>query len=91
MCRRPHVRNTSFVGTEASQQEWNVQARLIPSEPDFAATKERVKDSSLEVNFMRSASEAATEIFKLFLERTRSEWGITQYKHVDHHLRQFGA
>jgi hypothetical protein len=20
-----------------------------------------------------------------------AEWGVSQYKHVDHHLRQFGA
>jgi hypothetical protein len=20
-----------------------------------------------------------------------AEWGVTQYKHLDHHLRQFGA
>jgi hypothetical protein len=30
-------------------------------------------------------------VHRFFGRLTGAEWGVTQYKHLDHHLRQFGA
>jgi hypothetical protein len=30
-------------------------------------------------------------VHRFFGRLSGAEWGVTQYKHLDHHLRQFGA
>lgn len=63
---------------------------IIADEPDFARTKARLR--SLIVEFHDKGERGCDGNTHAFFGRmTGAEWGITQFKHVDHHLRQFGA
>jgi len=63
---------------------------IVRDEPDLEPTRERVKALIRE---MQASGEKACDgrIHGFFGRMTGAEWGVTQYKHVDHHLRQFGA
>lgn len=62
---------------------------IVKDDPDFEATRERLKDLIAEFHAL---GETGTEgnIHGFFGRLTGKQWGETQYKHVDHHLRQFG-
>lgn len=59
-------------------------------DPDFRRTQERVK--TLLGEFYAIGEKGCNgQIHGFFGRMTGAEWGITQCKHMDHHLRQFGA
>jgi hypothetical protein len=62
---------------------------IINDEPDFEATRKRLSDLITEFHGL---GEAGTDghVHGFFGPLTGKQWGETQYKHVDHHLRQFG-
>ncbi len=62
---------------------------IIKDEPDFPATKKRLTELITEFH---NLGEEKTDgnIHGFFGRLSGKEWGETQYKHVDHHLRQFG-
>lgn len=62
---------------------------IIKNEPDFESTRERLKEL---IDEFHGLGETGTEgnIHGFFGPLTGKQWGETQYKHVDHHLRQFG-
>ena len=62
---------------------------IIHGEPEFEATRSRLKDLITEFHGL---GESGTEgnIHGFFGPLTGKQWGETQYKHLDHHLRQFG-
>jgi hypothetical protein len=62
---------------------------IIKDEPDFEST--RIRLSELITDF-HSLGESGTDgnVHGFFGPLTGRQWGETQYKHVDHHLRQFG-
>lgn len=65
-------------------------AMKIADEPDFDATRERLKQ--LMTDFHTNGPAACDgNVHGFFGKLTGDEWGICQYKHVDHHLRQFGV
>ena len=61
---------------------------IIKDEPDLEATKARLKDLITEFHQL---GEGGTDgnIHGFFGRLSGTEWGVTQYKHLDHHLRQF--
>lgn len=61
----------------------------ITDDPEFDATRERLKEL---ISEFHTLGESGTEgnIHGFFGRLTGKQWGETQYKHVDHHLRQFG-
>jgi hypothetical protein len=61
---------------------------IIKDEPDFEATRKRLGDL---VDHFHSLGESGTNgnIHGFFGPLTGKQWGETQYKHLDHHLRQF--
>lgn len=63
---------------------------IIKHDPDFGPTRERL--SALITKF-HELGESGTDghVHKFFGPLTGKQWGETQYKHVDHHLRQFGV
>lgn len=62
---------------------------IIAGEPDFAATKARLRD--LLADFHRQGPAGCDGNLHGFFGRLSGpEWGIIQHKHLDHHLRQFG-
>lgn len=62
---------------------------IIKVEPDFDATRDRLARL---VSSFHQLGESGTDgnIHGFFGPLTGKQWGETQYKHVDHHLRQFG-
>lgn len=54
--------------------------------------KEKTKLLGLVKQFANGGEAACTtHPHSFFGKLTPTEWGISQYKHLDHHLRQFGA
>jgi hypothetical protein len=63
---------------------------VVQGEPDFRRTKERLK--TLLGEFHALGEQGCDGNIHLFFGRmTGAEWGVTQFKHLDHHLRQFGV
>ena len=59
-------------------------------DPDFTKTKNRLLGVMRE---FQSIGETGCDgnVHGFFGRMSGAEWGVTQYKHVDHHLRQFGV
>ncbi|MDH4066608.1 MAG: DUF1569 domain-containing protein [Acidobacteriota bacterium] len=63
---------------------------VVKGEPDFGPTRDRLQ--ALLAEFHRMGEQGCDgNIHGFFGRMTGAEWGVTQYKHLDHHLRQFGA
>ena len=63
---------------------------IVEGEPDFRLTREKVKTLLAELHALGEKG-CEGNIHGFFGRMTGAEWGVTQYKHMDHHLRQFGA
>ncbi len=63
---------------------------IVHDEPDFQRTREKLTTL---LNEFHALGEKGCDgnIHGFFGRLTGKEWGVTQYKHMDHHLRQFGA
>jgi Protein of unknown function (DUF1569) len=61
---------------------------VISDEPDLDSTRARLKDLILDFHQLGEAG-ADGNIHGFFGKLSGAEWGVTQYKHLDHHLRQF--
>lgn len=63
---------------------------VIKDDPEFDATRQKLIDLITEFHGL---GESGTDgnIHGFFGPLTGKQWGETQYKHVDHHLRQFGV
>lgn len=57
---------------------------------DLGAERERLR-SAIEKFTSAGPAEAAKKPHLFFGTLSGDEWGIVMWKHVDHHLRQFGA
>lgn len=62
---------------------------IIKEDPGFEATRDRLKGL---ITAFYGMGESGTDgnIHGFFGPLTGKQWGETQYKHLDHHLRQFG-
>lgn len=60
----------------------------VGDEPDFESTRSRLKEL---MNEFRRQGESGVDgnIHGFFGRLSGKQWGETQYKHLDHHLRQF--
>lgn len=63
---------------------------IVKGEPDFAATKARILNLLAEFHALGEHGSDG-HVHGFFGPLTGSEWGVTQFKHLDHHLRQFGV
>ena len=63
---------------------------IVAGEPDFVETMNKVKSLLSDLHRMGEKG-CDGNIHGFFGRMTGAEWGVTQYKHLDHHLRQFGA
>jgi hypothetical protein len=59
---------------------------IISHEPDFASTRQHL----LETIQLAFQSRQEHYFHPLFGKMSRKHWGVLVYKHLDHHLRQFG-
>ncbi len=81
----------SFLGEKPFPQNSPTGPTLIiKDEPDFEMTRTRLADL---INDFHSLGESGTggNIHGFFGRLSGKQWGETQYKHLDHHLRQFGV
>ena len=62
----------------------------MSGEPDFQGTKEKVRALLSDLHAMGEKG-CDGNVHRFFGRLTGAQWGVTQYKHLDHHLRQFGA
>ncbi len=63
---------------------------VVSDEKDFAAERKRLL--SVVARFCQLGPSNAAKQTHSFLGRiSGEEWGVMMYKHLDHHLRQFGA
>ena len=62
---------------------------IITDDPDFEATRQRLKEL---ITRFHGLGENGVDgnIHGFFGKLSGKQWGETQFKHVDHHLRQFG-
>jgi len=63
---------------------------IVADEPDFEETRVRLKTLMTDLHIGGPAA-CDGNVHGFFGRLTGDEWGICQYKHVDHHLRQFGV
>jgi hypothetical protein len=63
---------------------------IVKHEPELDQARNRLKSVLAEFHAMGEAGCDGNE-HGFFGRMSGREWGITQYKHLDHHLRQFGA
>jgi len=63
---------------------------IIHDEPDFAAAKARLRALVTELHAAGAAG-CDGHVHGFFGRMSGEDWGRTQFKHVDHHLRQFGC
>lgn len=65
-------------------------AFLVKDDRDFETEKQRL--TQLVKTFCEAGPAKASAYTHSFLGRLEGEqWGVMMYKHLDHHLRQFGA
>jgi hypothetical protein len=69
-----------------------------PTDPAFVVTDERQLDAERDQLLRlidrfagRGAEAAGRETHSFFGKLSGAEWGELMYKHIDHHLQQFGA
>lgn len=63
---------------------------IIKDEPEFEGTRARLKELITECHGLGETGMEGN-IHGFFGPLTGKQWGETQYKHVDHHFRQFGV
>ena len=63
---------------------------IVRDEPELEPAREKVKALIGELH-TAGAKGCEGRVHAFFGPMAGAEWGVTQYKHVDHHLRQFGA
>ena len=63
---------------------------IVRDEPNFDATKQRLLSRMREFHALGEEG-CDGHIHTFFGRMSGVQWGETQYKHLDHHLRQFGA
>jgi hypothetical protein len=63
---------------------------VIKSMPDFTTEKENLK-SLIKCFAATEPTTVSSRAHPFFGKMTSDEWGFLQWKHLDHHLRQFGV
>ncbi|MFY9645990.1 MAG: DUF1569 domain-containing protein [Terriglobales bacterium] len=63
---------------------------VIPDQRDFQREQEQLKTRVLQFH-QGGEAQCTTNPHPFFGKLTPQEWGTGMYKHLDHHLRQFGA
>jgi hypothetical protein len=67
-----------------------IPALIVPNQPDFAAEQARLTHL-LDQFFAAGPRGCTSHPHAFFGIMTPKEWAILTYKHIDHHLRQFGV
>lgn len=65
-------------------------ALIVKHEPDFAAVQARATALLREFHDLGERG-CDGNVHGFFGKLSGAQWGVTQFKHLDHHLRQFGV
>ncbi|HVR40858.1 MAG TPA: DUF1569 domain-containing protein [Thermoanaerobaculia bacterium] len=85
----PFIRSSVFGEKPFGKNSPTDPTFVVSDAHDFAT--ERTRLTSLIDRFVARGEDAAgKETHPFFGKLTGSEWGLLMYKHIDHHLRQFG-
>lgn len=63
---------------------------VVADERDFLAERQRLADL-IDRLVERGTAQAANQTHAFFGKLSGEEWGELMYKHIDHHLQQFGV
>lgn len=63
---------------------------IVKDDRDFETEKSKLVET-MKKFLANGPDKAATKPHPLFGKMTGDEWGFSQWKHLDHHLKQFGA
>ena len=86
----PFIRKSIFGEKPFSRNSPTDPSFVVTNEREFAAERNRLQE--LIRRFVeRGPSAAAQSTHAFFGRMTGQEWGQLMYKHIDHHLQQFGA
>jgi hypothetical protein len=86
----PFVRSSLLGEKPFSRSSPTDPAFLVTEEKDFETEKRRL--TGIVNRFCELGREKASVQTHSFLGKLNGEeWGVMMYKHLDHHLRQFGA
>ena len=86
----PFVRSSLLGEKPFGKKSPTDPAFIVTQDTDFEIEKQRL--TRLVNSFCESGPEKASAYMHSFLGRLKGEeWGVMMYKHLDHHLRQFGA
>jgi hypothetical protein len=86
----PLVRGSVF-GEKPFSKNSPTDPTFVVREPcDFAAERSRLL-ALIDRFVQRGAAAAGNATHAFFGRMSGEEWGRLMYKHIDHHLRQFGA
>lgn len=86
----PFIRSLAFGEKPFSRNSPTDPTFVISDQRDFDAEKKRVL-ALIERFLERGPVAAGNETHAFFGRMSGDEWGRLIYKHVDHHLRQFGV
>jgi hypothetical protein len=87
----PFVKKKVLHGTEPLSKNSPTDPTFVVSDSrDFAREKARLVEVAKRVGEAGTTA-AAGRMHSFFGRLTGEEWGVLMYKHLDHHLRQFGA
>jgi hypothetical protein len=81
----------NFVGEKPlSKNSPTAPEFIIHDEPDFADVRRRLLGVMREFH-SKGETGCDGNVHSFFGRLSGAEWGVLQFKHLDHHLRQFGA
>ena len=87
----PFVKRKFLHGTEPLSKNSPTDPTFVVSDSrDFAREKARLVEIAKRVG-EAGATAADGRMHSFFGRLSGDEWGVLMYKHLDHHLRQFGA
>jgi hypothetical protein len=86
----PFIRSSIFGPKPFSRNSPTDPTFVVADERDFAQEKARLVGL---INRLveRGKTAAASETHPFFGKLSGEEWGLLMYKHIDHHLQQFGG
>jgi hypothetical protein len=86
----PLMKKKFYDNSEFSKNSPTATEFIIIDERDFNQEKQLLIDKITE--FSKGGPEkCTTDAHAFFGKLTAEQWGVGMYKHVDHHLRQFGV
>ena len=86
----PFARKSGLGEKPFSRNSPTDPAFVVKDEPEFAAERDRLL-ALIERFASNGVDHAGRQMHSFFGKLSGDEWGCLMYKHIDHHLQQFGG